>query len=345
MRRGVPSAGSSGRPPGTLGSQCQHSWDGSWLPQGVCGPRVAVEDSGVPHRDSLLLEAGFLAVLVAPLRLLKWRSTAWRAHDGITFWLVRWLLFRLMFASGVVKLTSRCPTWWGLTGEGCRGLWGVTGFGAPLPGRESGGISPSLRLCLLCPVGSCRALGSSCQHLSHVWHSSAMALPAPTCVPTPLSAPLTPPVPLQLSPITTRPSASPRQVPGLPTSCPSGSRSSVWWPPMSSRLPSRSSSSHPSAASGSLPSTARWVGRAGSPLPASPAAKCCGAPQGQGDQLSLWAGQAPCSAGPCRQDYPGRWELGTHWGGPPGSQLSTVTPQPCLRSSPGPAAGPHHPHG
>uniref|UniRef100_A0ACB8EFP4 Lipase maturation factor 2 n=2 Tax=Sphaerodactylus townsendi TaxID=933632 RepID=A0ACB8EFP4_9SAUR len=65
--------------------------------------------------DSLLLEAGFLGVLVAPLHLLKWRSTAWRAHDGVTFWLVRWLLFRLMFASGVVKLTSRCPTWWGLT--------------------------------------------------------------------------------------------------------------------------------------------------------------------------------------------------------------------------------------
>ncbi|XP_055568051.1 lipase maturation factor 2 [Falco biarmicus] len=65
--------------------------------------------------DSLLLEAGFLGVLVAPLHLLKWRSTAWRAHDGITFWLVRWLLFRLMFASGVVKLSSRCPTWWGLT--------------------------------------------------------------------------------------------------------------------------------------------------------------------------------------------------------------------------------------
>ncbi|XP_042647817.1 LOW QUALITY PROTEIN: lipase maturation factor 2, partial [Tyto alba] len=65
--------------------------------------------------DSLLLEAGFLGVLVAPLRLLKWGSTAWRPHDSLTFWLVRWLLFRLMFASGVVKLTSRCPTWWGLT--------------------------------------------------------------------------------------------------------------------------------------------------------------------------------------------------------------------------------------
>ena len=30
-------------------------------------------------------------------------------------YLVRWLLFRMMFASGVVKLTSGCPTWWGLT--------------------------------------------------------------------------------------------------------------------------------------------------------------------------------------------------------------------------------------
>ncbi|CAK6444057.1 unnamed protein product [Pipistrellus nathusii] len=72
--------------------------------------------------DSLLLETGFLAVLVAPLRqpsLHKQPPQAGPAgappHDGLPFWLVRWLLFRLMFASGVVKLTSRCPTWWGLT--------------------------------------------------------------------------------------------------------------------------------------------------------------------------------------------------------------------------------------
>ena len=38
-----------------------------------------------------------------------------RSHDGLSLWLVRWLLFRLMFASGVVKLTSQCPTWWQLT--------------------------------------------------------------------------------------------------------------------------------------------------------------------------------------------------------------------------------------
>ena len=37
------------------------------------------------------------------------------ADKTMLFWLVRWLLFRLMFASGVVKLTSECPTWWGLT--------------------------------------------------------------------------------------------------------------------------------------------------------------------------------------------------------------------------------------
>ncbi|XP_038562697.1 lipase maturation factor 2a [Micropterus salmoides] len=64
--------------------------------------------------DNLLLETGFLCILVAPLTLIR-GSQRVRQHDGMTFWLIRWLLFRLMFASGVVKLTSRCPTWWGLT--------------------------------------------------------------------------------------------------------------------------------------------------------------------------------------------------------------------------------------
>ncbi|XP_041651905.1 lipase maturation factor 2a [Cheilinus undulatus] len=64
--------------------------------------------------DSLLLETGFLCILIAPLTLIR-GSRGVREHDRVTFWLVRWLLFRLMFASGVVKLTSRCPTWWGLT--------------------------------------------------------------------------------------------------------------------------------------------------------------------------------------------------------------------------------------
>ncbi|KAK2494419.1 hypothetical protein MC885_013989 [Smutsia gigantea] len=72
--------------------------------------------------DSLLLETGFLAVLVAPVRqhphhkqAPQGRLAGASPHEGLPFWLVRWLLFRLMFASGVVKLTSRCPAWWGLT--------------------------------------------------------------------------------------------------------------------------------------------------------------------------------------------------------------------------------------
>ncbi|XP_061061398.1 lipase maturation factor 2 isoform X1 [Eubalaena glacialis] len=71
--------------------------------------------------DSLLLETGFLALLVAPLRLpprhkhAQGRLAGVLPHEDLPFWLVRWLLFRLMFASGVVKLTSRCPAWWGLT--------------------------------------------------------------------------------------------------------------------------------------------------------------------------------------------------------------------------------------
>jgi len=52
--------------------------------------------------DTFLLEGGFLALLlsVAPV-------------SGL--WLLRWLLFRFMFMSGVVKLLSGDPNWWNLT--------------------------------------------------------------------------------------------------------------------------------------------------------------------------------------------------------------------------------------
>jgi lipase maturation factor 1 len=60
--------------------------------------------------DSLLLEAGLLGILLAP-----WGPWLGRARDQswpFAVWLVRWLVFRLMFLSGVVKLASRDPTWW-----------------------------------------------------------------------------------------------------------------------------------------------------------------------------------------------------------------------------------------
>jgi predicted DCC family thiol-disulfide oxidoreductase YuxK len=52
--------------------------------------------------DTFLLEAGFLALLMSFARV-----------PGI--WLLRWLLFRFMFMSGVVKLLSADPNWWNLS--------------------------------------------------------------------------------------------------------------------------------------------------------------------------------------------------------------------------------------
>ena len=64
--------------------------------------------------DIMLLESGFITIIVAPIIYTENRSTT--PKDQICFWLVKWLLFRLMFASGVVKLTSKCSQWWGLSG-------------------------------------------------------------------------------------------------------------------------------------------------------------------------------------------------------------------------------------
>jgi predicted DCC family thiol-disulfide oxidoreductase YuxK len=64
--------------------------------------------------DYLLLEVGFLSIFLAPLRLLPSR----RYCSPISPWahfLLLWLLFRLVFMSGVVKLTSGDDSWWKLT--------------------------------------------------------------------------------------------------------------------------------------------------------------------------------------------------------------------------------------
>jgi lipase maturation factor 1 len=65
--------------------------------------------------DSLLLEAGFLAVFLAPLSFRWFAHKASFAPPKIIHWLFRWLLFRLMFSSGMVKLASGDPTWRNLT--------------------------------------------------------------------------------------------------------------------------------------------------------------------------------------------------------------------------------------
>ncbi len=60
--------------------------------------------------DILLLEAGFLAIFLAPLQLRPGLRRAGEPSRGV-LWLFRLLLFKLMFLSGVVKLTSGDPTW------------------------------------------------------------------------------------------------------------------------------------------------------------------------------------------------------------------------------------------
>ena len=80
--------------------------------------------------DALLLEAGFLAIFFAPPRwrlgpplvfrrgshsIAEFHGTAAPAPSRPVLYLLRWLLFRLMFLSGLVKLTSGDPTWRNLT--------------------------------------------------------------------------------------------------------------------------------------------------------------------------------------------------------------------------------------
>ncbi len=52
--------------------------------------------------DILLLEAGFLAIFLG-------------TRPVLFTWMYRWLLFRFMLQSGLVKLLSGDPTWWSLT--------------------------------------------------------------------------------------------------------------------------------------------------------------------------------------------------------------------------------------
>jgi predicted DCC family thiol-disulfide oxidoreductase YuxK len=64
--------------------------------------------------DILLLETGFLAIFIAPVRWSQWRSEETRVSRAGLF-LIKLLLFKLMLMSGVVKLTSGDSSWLNLT--------------------------------------------------------------------------------------------------------------------------------------------------------------------------------------------------------------------------------------
>jgi len=64
--------------------------------------------------DVLLLETGFLAIFILPMESLPRFPPAATPSRAVT-WLLWWLLFRLMFSSGVVKLRSGDLSWRKLT--------------------------------------------------------------------------------------------------------------------------------------------------------------------------------------------------------------------------------------
>jgi len=64
--------------------------------------------------DNLLLEVGFLAIFLAPFQFWP-RPSRETLPSQLVLWLLRLLLFKLMFQSGCVKLLSGDPTWRDLT--------------------------------------------------------------------------------------------------------------------------------------------------------------------------------------------------------------------------------------
>ena len=64
--------------------------------------------------DGLLVETAVAALLLAPA-FLRLRPARDPSPPRVSLWLARWLLFRLMFSSALVKLRSGDPTWRSLT--------------------------------------------------------------------------------------------------------------------------------------------------------------------------------------------------------------------------------------
>lgn len=74
----------------------------------ICGPFLDFQ------WDTLLLETGLVAIFYAPLQWRE-RPSRQRKPPTLMLWLLRWLLFRLMFESGSLKLLSGDESWWNLS--------------------------------------------------------------------------------------------------------------------------------------------------------------------------------------------------------------------------------------
>ncbi len=59
--------------------------------------------------DVFLLESGFLAIMFAPISISRLNKIT--SIDFVSYYLLRFLMFRFIFSSGIVKITSNCPEW------------------------------------------------------------------------------------------------------------------------------------------------------------------------------------------------------------------------------------------
>ena len=131
--------------------------------------------------DILLLEIGFLAIILAPWRLLE---PPWRPYNSgnsgnspvspTVLWLGRWLLFRLMFLSGAVKL-RRAPRDGRLVAPGTQGALLPAGITArsvsntevsSIPWHLRDHLQPLLRLALSLAFASATVRYSMLEMLS-----------------------------------------------------------------------------------------------------------------------------------------------------------------------------------
>ncbi|XP_037051914.1 lipase maturation factor 2-like [Bradysia coprophila] len=75
------------------------------------GSLIQIAQLFASDSDYLLVEAGFIMIMLAPLT----RSNQASSSDKVILIVLRWLLMRYFFATGAAKILSRCPHWWNFT--------------------------------------------------------------------------------------------------------------------------------------------------------------------------------------------------------------------------------------
>ncbi|KAJ3612388.1 hypothetical protein NHX12_020664 [Muraenolepis orangiensis] len=90
--------------------------DGSHVMELLClvGALLALGAATLAPLSGSLVFFALWAIYFSLSQLLSGPASS-RRHDPMTFWLTRWLLFRLTFGSGVARLAGHSAPWWNLS--------------------------------------------------------------------------------------------------------------------------------------------------------------------------------------------------------------------------------------